>query len=51
MEANALTDVSSDQLLPGLLYAKQKYLGCKKARPIRSSSYLAIHVTKSFDIS
>ena len=36
--------------------AKQKHLGCKKARPIRSSSYLttslyiAILATKNFDI-
>ena len=32
-------------------YAKQKHLGCKKVRPIRSSNYLSIHVTKSFEIS
>ena len=41
-----------------IFYAKQKHLGCKKARPIRSSSYLtmgvyvhiAILATKNFDI-
>ena len=38
-------------------YPKQKHLGCKKPMPIKSSSfltvatYVAILVTKSFDIS
>ena len=31
--------------------AKRKPLGCKKVRPIRNSSYLTIHATKSFNIS
>ena len=33
-----------DLVLEGMhiLDAKQKYLGCKKAKPIRSSSYLTI---------
>ena len=47
----AILELNNGESVTVILMLNKNTYGAKKARPKRSSSYLTIHATKSFDIS